>query len=506
MRDADRSRTVAPVVGSARIHPGAVAGTRLDAVDLLRGLVLVLMILGHTHDFLGAGEVSPRNLHDPAPFLTRWITQFSAPTLVLLAGISAYLYGAAGRSTADVSHYLLTRGFWLIVLEFSIVRIGWTFGPMDNVFITQVIWALGASMVVLAALIRLPRPVIAVVAVALIAGHNLLDGIRPSDFGAMAWVWVLLHEPARLDLGGNGTLFAVSPLIPWIGVMAAGYCLGPVFSWDRDARHRLLRALGIGLIAGFVLLRFTNLYGDPAPWAIYGDPVTTLLSFVNVGMYPPSLLFLMMTLGPALLLLAAIEDATSTLASRVTVFGRVPLFSYVVPLFAVHGLAVIFAKATIGDSAWLFGTFPPVVPGGYGLDLMGVYLVALMVVVALYPLCTGLIMLKRHGSEWWDRHLSVGNGSGTERNKPIPSQPGIGGETATRRTVRERWRRSPGIPAGAARPVLTTAGSTRRPLTEMAPPLPRSCDGSSAPGPATSWRSAAAPANTPSPSPRRCRA
>ena len=400
-----RLRTATTAIGSDRALAGPAAGTRLHAIDLLRGLVLILMVLGHTNDFFGAGSANPRDLHDPALFLTRWITHFSAPVLVLLVGISAYLYGAAGRSTAEVSHYLFTRGFWLIVIEFSVVRIGWTFGPADNVFITQVIWAVGASMVALAVLIRLPRWAVAAIAIALIAGHNLLDGIRPSDLGGMAWVWALLHEPARLNLGANGTLFATHPLIPWIGVMAAGYSLGPVFTWDRDARHRLLRNLGIGLIAGFVLLRFTNLYGDPAPWVIYGDPIATLLSFLNVEMYPPSLLFLMMTLGPTLMLLAAIEDATDTLGQWISVLGRVPLFSYIVHLFAVHGLAVLFAEVTIGDSGWLFGTFPPVVPVGYGLDLMGVYLVAVLVVVALYPLCRGFAALKRQGTEWWWRYL-----------------------------------------------------------------------------------------------------
>jgi uncharacterized membrane protein len=383
------------------------AGTRrLVAIDLLRGLVMILMALDHTRDFFGASGMDPRDVHDPALFLTRWVTHFCAPVFIFLAGISAWLYGACDRTKGEVSRFLLTRGFWLIVLEFTVVRLGWTFSLEPSFFVTQVIWAIGVSMVALAALVHLPRWAIAAVAVAMIAGHNALDGIDAASFGAAAWVWHLLHDPALLDLGQGVRLFALYPLIPWIGVMAAGYCLGPVFATaDFAARRRRLLGLGIALTAGFVLLRGSSFYGDPAPWALDETWSATLLSFLNCEKYPPSLLYLMMTLGSALILLAAFERAQGPLARCITVFGSVPLFYYVLHLFLIHGLAIAFAQLATGQSDWLLGAFPPEKPAGYGLGLPGVYLMALAIVAMLYPLCRWFAALKRSGRGWWWSYL-----------------------------------------------------------------------------------------------------
>jgi uncharacterized membrane protein len=395
-----------PVSGPAQSASRGLAARRLVAIDLLRGLVMILMALDHTRDFFGASGMDPRDVHEPALFLTRWVTHFCAPVFIFLAGISAWLYGARGRSTGELSRFLLTRGFWLIVLEFTVVRLGWTFSLAPSFLVAQVIWAIGVSMVALAALVHLPRWAVAALALITIAGHNALDGIEAANFGAAAWVWNLLHEPALLELGYGVSLFALYPLIPWIGVMAAGYCLGPVLALDDPAaRRRRLLGLGIAATAGFVLLRASNLYGDPAPWVLEQSWSTTVLSFLNCEKYPPSLLYLMMTLGPALILLVAFERAAGPVARWITVFGSVPLFYYVLHLFLIHGLALAFAQFTTGQSAWLLGTSPPDKPSGYGLSLAEVYLVTLLIVLMLHAPCRWFARVKRSGSGWWWSYL-----------------------------------------------------------------------------------------------------
>jgi uncharacterized membrane protein len=267
-----------------------------------------------------------------------------------------------------------------------------------------VIFAIGASMIALSALVYLPRWAIAAVGLAMIAGHNLLDGIKAAQFGAAAPLWNFLHQPALLEFG-TIKVFALYPLIPWIGVMATGYALGPLFLLERDARLRRLLALGAAVTLGFVLLRATNLYGDPAPWVARESLLATVLSFVNCEKYPPSLLYLAMTLGPGLMLLAAFEGIRGRLAEAVTTFGRVPFFYYVVHIFLIHTLAVLFTWATTGDAAWLLGSFPPEKPGGYGFGLAGVYVTWLVVIVALYPACRWFAAIKRRRREWWWTYL-----------------------------------------------------------------------------------------------------
>jgi uncharacterized membrane protein len=319
----------AAVAARAVSRASGVARTRLDSVDLLRGLVMVVMALDHTRDFFGAGGLNPRDVADPALFMTRWVTHFCAPIFIFLAGVSAYLYGTRGRTTTEVSRFLFTRGFWLIVLEFTLVRLGWTFGLGTEFYMMQVIWAIGASMVALSVLVWLPRGAILLVAVAMIAGHNLLDGIHATDFGSAGWLWNILHEPALLTLAGDVKLRVLYPLIPWIGVMAAGYTLGPAFALSSDERARLFVRLGLAVTAGFLVLRLSNVYGDPAPWLVHDGLLPSVLSVLNVEKYPPSLLYLMMTLGPALLLLTAFERVSGSLAAWITTFGRVHLLFFV---------------------------------------------------------------------------------------------------------------------------------------------------------------------------------
>jgi uncharacterized membrane protein len=380
-------------------------GRRLDSIDLLRGLVMVLMALDHTRDFFGTSAANPRDVAEPALFLTRWITHFCAPTFIFLAGVSAYLYGSRARSTSQVSRFLFTRGLWLIVLEFTLVRVAWRFSLQFNSFPMLVIWALGASMVALAVLIHLPRWALIVIALGMIGGHNLLDGVHAVDLGSAGWLWTILHERGVVRIGETPIIFVLYPLVPWIGVMAAGFALGPVFKLERGPRLRWLTGLGLLTTAGFVVLRATNLYGDPAVWTVQSSLLATLLSFINCEKYPPSLLYLAMTLGPALLLLAAFERARGKLAQWITVFGRVPLFYYVTHLFLIHALAVIFAVVVVGDATWLFGGRPIDRPAAFGLGLPGIYVVWLFVVLALYPLCRWFAALKQRRREWWWSYL-----------------------------------------------------------------------------------------------------
>jgi uncharacterized membrane protein len=399
-RPADAARPSTAVAAT-----GQNSRTRLDSIDLLRGLVMVVMALDHTRDFFAASGMNPRDVADPALFLTRWITHFCAPIFIFLAGVSAYLYGTRGRTTAEISRFLFTRGFWLIVLEFTFVRMGWFFGVGLDFFVMQVIWSIGASMVALSALVWLPRAAIGAVGLGMIAGHNLLDGIHAADFGAAGWIWNLLHESAMLTIAPSSKLRVLYPLVPWVGVMAAGFALGPIFMRAPEQRRRLLFGLGAATTAGFVALRLSNLYGDPAPWIAQETALSTVLSVLNVEKYPPSLLYLMMTLGPGLMLLAAFEHARGRLANWITTFGRVPMLYYVAHIFLIHAAAVVMAWIAYGDASWLFGSLPGHKPAGYGLPLAGVYAVWLLVVVSLYPLCRWFAGVKRRRSDWWLSYL-----------------------------------------------------------------------------------------------------
>jgi uncharacterized membrane protein len=378
---------------------------RLNSIDLLRGLAIVLMALDHTRDFFGASGQNPRDIAEPALFMTRWITHFCAPTFILLAGVSAFLYGTHGRTVQQVSWFLVTRGLWLIFVEFTIVGFGWNLSFGSGLFIAQVIWATGASMVILAALVHFSRLVIASVALLMIAGHNCLDFIRADWLGSFSPVWMLLHQPGLLEIAAGAKLLVVYPLIPWPGVMALGYLVGPLFRREPEFRRSFLIWSGTALVAGFVLLRATNVYGDPVPWTWHESLATTALSFVDCEKYPPSLLFLMMTIGPAMILLASFERAHGLVTSWFTTFGRVPFLFYVVHLPLIHGGAVALAWLTVGDVAWTLGAFVPSKPSGYGLNLPGVYLVWLAVLVAMYPLCAWFAALKQKRHDWWLSYL-----------------------------------------------------------------------------------------------------
>ena len=368
---------------------------RIVSVDVLRGLVMAIMALDHTRDFFSNTGFNPRDVTEPALFLTRWVTHICAPTFIFLAGLSAFLYGR-GRKVPDLSRFLLIRGLWLILIDFTLIKFGWRF-EFDPFRMTGgIIFVIGISMIALAALVWLRRWVIAGLTLIMIAGHNLLDSIRADELGGASWAWHLLHEPGRIYLGDGAPLYVLYPLIPWIGVMAAGYLLGPVMQLDARPRQRVLFQLGAAITLGFIILRATNLYGDPASWMVQETWLGTLLSFLNCEKYPPSLLYLMMTLGPALMLLAAFEHAQGCFARILAVFGQVPFSYYVIHIYLIHLLAVATAFAMTGD---LVRT-PEI-----GLSLGGVYLVWLLVLVLLYPVCRWFSELKSSRRGWWWSYL-----------------------------------------------------------------------------------------------------
>ncbi len=361
---------------------------RRDAVDALRGLVMVLMALDHVRDHFTDADFSPTDLSrsTAALFFTRWITHFCAPAFFLLAGLGASLSFNRGKTRSTLAWYLLTRGLWLIVLEVTLVSFAWTFAFPPAVIGLQVIWALGCSMVMLAGLIYLPRALIAAVAVLLIAGHNLYDGLRADDLGAWGPLWAILHTGEDIALNDGMMIVPFYPLVPWVGVMALGYALGPMIENGALPPRRLLLGMGTMLSTAFVLMRTANAYGDPAPWSAQATALATLLSLLNTAKYPPSLLYLLMTLGPTLIALALFDSTRGTLTRCFIVFGRVPLFFYLVHLYVIHGLAV-GAGYLSGFDPRAFLTVFVFFPREYGYDLTPVYVIWIGVVMMLYPLC-----------------------------------------------------------------------------------------------------------------------
>jgi len=388
----------------------AVARPRLDFVDMLRGLATVLMSLDHVREFLSAAQVSPTDVANTTVplFFTRWVTHFCAPVFVFLAGTGTYLYRTRGHSPLQVARFLLTRGLWLVVLELTVVRLAW-FCNFDYAShsVGQVIWTIGWSMVVMSGLVFLPVSAITTFGVLLIAFHNLFDPVSADSLGEhWAWVWRFLHDGGMVTPLPGVPVHVAYPLIPWVGVMAAGYGFGALLQLPQRERRAETLGLGVMLTLTFVALRATNVYGDPAAWASQPESVRTLLSFLNLQKYPPSLLFLLMTLGPALIVLAAADRPAGAFGRFLIIFGRVPLFYYVLHLYVIHALALGLTYAQHGEApGWLF-SFPPGHAGkGYGYSLPVLYLIWLGVVVALYPLCRWFAGVKRRRHEAWLSYL-----------------------------------------------------------------------------------------------------
>ncbi|HEX6599782.1 MAG TPA: heparan-alpha-glucosaminide N-acetyltransferase domain-containing protein [Gemmatimonadaceae bacterium] len=389
----------------------APARARIESVDLLRGVIMILMALDHTRDYFGA-PVNPTDVATTtvALFFTRWVTHFCAPVFFLLTGTGAFL-ALRRRSVAGLSRFLLTRGLWLIFLEFVVVRcLGWQFNFDYQLTVLTVLWALGWAMIVLSALVWLPATVVGMIGAAIVLVHNLFDGVRAASLGALAPLWTALHAPGVLWTDGTHMVFAAYVLIPWVGVTAVGYALGQVYRWEPERRRRFLLRLGIALVIAFIALRLVNLYGDPSRWAHQRSAVFTALSFINATKYPPSLLYLLMTLGPALLFLRAVDGAMPRALRPALVFGKVPMFYYVLHIVLIHLLAVVACLVRYGSAHWMFESptldrYPVTQPPGWPAPLPVVWLIWVTVVVLLYPLCRWFAGLKRRRTDWWLSYL-----------------------------------------------------------------------------------------------------
>ncbi len=368
---------------------------------------MILMAIDHVRDYFGAAG----NPTDPAHasvalFFTRWITHLCAPTFFLLTGTGAYL-ARRRRTTGELSRFLATRGAWLIVLELTLLRcFGYQFNVDYRVTMLIILWALGWSMIALAALVHLPRTGVAAFAIALIVLHNLFDPVRAASLGLFAPLWVVLHQPGVVMATPGHLVFAAYPLVPWIGVTAAGYALGPIFDWTPARRRAFLLRLGAGLTAAFFVVRLANVYGDPVAWSVQSSGVRTVLSFLNATKYPPSLVYLLMTLGPALLILWLADRGTPRLARPALVFGRVPLFYFLLHLPLIHLCALVVCFVRYHDVHWVFESarldqFPMARPPGWGYSLPVVYAVWAGVVLALYPLCAWFGRVKQRRSDPW---------------------------------------------------------------------------------------------------------
>ncbi len=387
-------------------NPGGTQRQRLESVDVVRGVIMIVMALDHVRDYVGTA-VNPVNMATTtAPlFFTRWITHFCAPVFFLLTGTGAFL-SLRRKSRSELSRFLFTRGVWLIFLELVVVRaLGFQFNLDFRVTMLYILWALAWAMISLSVLMYLP------------IGAVTPRGCRDSDTQSFrlhcaagircrAPLWTMLHSPGVVFDDKTHVVFAAYVLIPWIGVTAVGFGLGQVFSWEPERRKKFLLYTGLALVAAFVVLRGINIYGDPVRWTVQRSPAHTVISFLNTNKYPPSLLFLLMTLGPALLFLRAVDGRTPSILRPALTFGKVPLFYYMLHLSLIHLIATAICYYQNGAVHWMFespdlGSTPFTRPPGWGLPLPMVYFWWVVVAVALYPLCRWFAGVKARRSDAW---------------------------------------------------------------------------------------------------------
>ncbi len=388
---------------------------RIESIDLLRGIVIIIMALDHVRDYFHADNFlyEPNDLSqtNAAVFFTRWITHFCAPVFVFLAGTSAFLVGER-KTKNELAVFLIKRGLWLMLLEVVVIGFAWTFNPAYIIFRLQVIWVLGFAMVIMSALIYLPPKIILMIGLVILFGHNLLDNIHATGNSFSDFLWAEFHERKRFFFSGHQVSTGY-PILPWLGIMMLGYSFGVLYKKGMDAvmRKKYLLLIGSAAIILFLLMRAINRYGDMEPWSVQPSFAMTVCSFLNVTKYPPSLIYALMTLGPALFVLALLEKPLNRFGKIIIPIGRVPLFFYILHLFLIHGLAmvavvasgrpwtdmIITTLANAKESPWL---------QGYGFSLAGTYAIWIVVVLLLYPLCKWYDNYKtNHKEKWWLSYL-----------------------------------------------------------------------------------------------------
>lgn len=402
------------------LRPPSISGTasRLMSLDALRGTVMIIMALDHVRDFFDRYSMSnsPTDLSQAsaAMFFTRWLTHFCMPVFMFSAGAGAFLWWNRGKKTrAELSRFLATRALWFLALEVFIMNFAYSFNiSAHGLILLLVLYIFGACMLLMAALIYLPLRWIAVLSIAIIVLHNLLDPYSASQFGKLAWAWHVLHQPGVLMLA-NRPAFVVYPILPWIGVMGAGFCFAQLFTLQEKARRSLVFRLGVAMTAAFLVLRTMNLYGDPSHWSRQKSALFTALSFLNCTKYPASLDYILMTIGPALILLVWYDRIRFSNRNPLIVFGRVPLFYFVLHFYAIHILLGAMSYIRYGNRvfSFIFNAMPAmggpreVYPPDFGYPLWVTYAVWIGVVAALYPICRRFAEYKASHRSWWLSYL-----------------------------------------------------------------------------------------------------
>ncbi|HYD89422.1 MAG TPA: heparan-alpha-glucosaminide N-acetyltransferase domain-containing protein [Vitreimonas sp.] len=415
----------APAMPAAPAQRSSIAaGVRISEIDMLRGLVIVLMALDHVRDYFFIGGGLASNPLDPAtttPWLytTRWITHLCAPTFVFLSGVSAYLQFAKGKATPNLSAFLFTRGLWLIFLEATVLSFGWSFA-IPYPFFLQVIWAIGWSMIALAALVWLPRVAVLAIGVAIIGGHNLLDPINARELGSLSLLWTFLHDGGPIFADGRPIGLFAYPILPWIGVIALGYGMGALFLEPSAKRDRTVFLIGVAMLVVFVLLRWTMIYGDPTfatgpeavarDWREQATLGAAIMVFLDVQKYPPSLQFTLVTLGVIFTIWPLLSRLRGPVGGVLNTFGAVPFFFYLLHVYLVHVLAIAANAAAGKPTDAYFGYMLNVFTApqkfeAVGFSLPWVYCAWIVVLALLYPLCRYWQGLKARRRDWWLSYL-----------------------------------------------------------------------------------------------------
>jgi len=382
---------------------------RIESIDLLRGIVMIIMALDHVRDYFHADAFlfNPTDLSQTNGFIffTRWITHFCAPVFIFLTGLSAYINGQ-NIGKKELSAFLLKRGFWLVILEFTVVNFGWLFNIHFHYFALSVIWVIGICMMVLGILVYLPKPLVWVIGISIFIFHNLIDFIKIPDDSFINFFFK--RKFYHTDFANIQTVY---PIIPWIGIITLGYCFGEFYNKNFDPARRKKILLYAGLISTFlfIIIRFINIYGDPSFWSSQASAFFTFLSFLNTTKYPPSLLYSLMTLGPALIFLALSENISNLLSNKIITIGRVPMFFYIIHIYTIHLLAIIIINFTgFSWSEMILSKFVTANENlkGYGFSLGIVYLIWIILIIAIYPLCKLYENYKRNNKDkWWLSYL-----------------------------------------------------------------------------------------------------